>query len=102
MRALLLLGLTGCFGEGPEPTSPSGVSVVFHVDQRETACGELASYIGDVGFGSQSGYAMTFPYLPPQSCNGGGDNSVMVPVEVFQFAKNGMSSMKIGEAGFTG
>jgi hypothetical protein len=83
---LLLAFACGCFGEGPTPTQPTGVTIVFYVSRPEVQCGQLASYIGPVALGDSVGFAAVLPYLPPSSCNNGGSNngeSVAVPVYRF-------------------
>jgi hypothetical protein len=81
----LLLLLPACWGDGPTPTFPAGVTIVFHVARKETACNELASYIGDVEIGKDVGYATVLPYTPPQNCDNMNGNNQMVPVPVFKF-----------------
>jgi hypothetical protein len=104
MRAALLLVVTGCFGAGPEPGTPSAATVLFTLELHPLQQDDCRSgrYIGAVAVGGgELGYALTHTFLP--ACGGGtGNANEQLISSVYSFHKQqGGMSAKIGEAGKT-
>lgn len=87
MRTLLfttvLLG--GCFGEGPVPSQPTGVTILYTVPPptADSRC-SMSLYLGDLAINSDHGYAFHLPYQP-WNCNNNSSGPPQIDVPVVQF-----------------
>ncbi len=91
----------GCFGAGPIPPTAADAPIVFGVPipSADVVC-TASTYITSLAFGSDSGYAVLYPYGPEtndSSCNG----TPSGPVDVVQFPIDGSfpAGRMVGNAG---
>jgi len=90
--------LAGCFGTGPAPEPPSSATILLALDfvpVHSEDC-KVASFIGNVALGTDTGYAVTLAFVP--QCNNNPGSSGLVS-KVFEFPLRGGTVKELGEAG---
>ena len=100
---LAAVAFAACFGSGPVPPAPSDATSLFAVPESTESC--TGFYIGDVAYGSDTGFAIVVPYTLQNNgnnnnnCDNGG-NPPPDPLTVYQFDLAGVTPMSmIGTAG---
>ncbi|HEY1810847.1 MAG TPA: hypothetical protein VGG74_00735 [Kofleriaceae bacterium] len=102
--SLVVLALAGCFGGGPVPSTGADAPLVFEVVPASagTACTGGSTYITSVAFGSDSGYALVYPYGPEdQGCSVTTPSNVAVSVMQFPIDGSHLTGQMVGTAGMS-
>ncbi|HEY1551658.1 MAG TPA: hypothetical protein VGG28_27715 [Kofleriaceae bacterium] len=100
-RFALAFVLAGCFGEGPVPPTASDAPIVFAapVPTDSSLTCTNSSYVTSIAFGSDSGYAVLFPYGPQlESC---GTVTANATVMAFPIDGSAPDGHMIGTAGMS-
>ncbi|HEY3801134.1 MAG TPA: hypothetical protein VGL61_00950 [Kofleriaceae bacterium] len=103
-HSLFVLALAGCFGGGPVPSTGADAPLVFEVvpASADTACTGGSTYITSVAFGSDSGYALLYPYGPEDDgCNTNTPSNVAVSVMQFPIDGSRPTGQMVGTAGMS-
>jgi hypothetical protein len=100
IRALALVPLAACFGEGPTPKPAPGVVVVYRAPAADPhdPC-NTSQYIGAVTFMNDTGYAIPLPYSPNNVQGGCQGSPQPRQLSVWTFPTSGMQpdGMMLGQ-----
>jgi hypothetical protein len=98
-HSLLALVLAGCFAGGPVPSTGSDAPIVF---QSSLPSGCNGTYITSLAFGSDSGYALIYPYgLETDGCDATTPSNVSVAVMQFLIDGSQPLGQMAGAAGMS-